>query len=294
MSITAFMRLVHLGRDLVGQVEKYRGVDLAHIPEADRMASAEASGWFDAAETLIKDSFGDDSRESKEWKALQNQLDEQGSREFARDIWDERQSLIRRFHKSMGLLTKFAALVDTPDPKHADRRANSMPDAKSVFVVHGRNEKVRRSMFQFLQALKLNPLEWDELIAASGKGAPSIPEVIEKGFDIAQAVVVLLTGDDEAKLRDDLLKPDDPEHEKNLTPQPRPNVLFEAGMALARHPERTILVQIGKSRPFSDISGLHVVRFDGTPEKREVLRKRLSTTGCLVSGGTDWLTAGEF
>jgi hypothetical protein len=38
-------------------------------------------------------------------------------------------------------------------------------------------------------------------------------------------------------------------------------VLFEAGLAMGRHPRKTVLVQVGKSKPFSDVDGRHMVRF---------------------------------
>lgn len=79
---------------------------------------------------------------------------------------------------------------------------------------------------------------------------------------MAQAVLVIFTGDDMAMLANSLQREDDPEYEKSLTPQARPNVLFEAGMAFGVHSERTILVQIGEVRPFSDIAGRHVIRLD--------------------------------
>ena len=44
-----------------------------------------------------------------------------------------------------------------------------------------------------------------------------------------QAAVALFTGDDMANLRPDLLK--EGEKPEELTPQPRPNVLLEAGIA---------------------------------------------------------------
>jgi predicted nucleotide-binding protein len=107
--------------------------------------------------------------------------------------------------------------------------------------------------------------------------------------------VVVLTGDDLARLRDELLEDHDPEHERSLTQQPRPNVLFEAGMAFGRHADRTIMVQIGPVRPFSDLAGKHVIHFQGTPEQRTELRERLRTAKCDVSeAGTDWLKAGNF
>ena len=76
------------------------------------------------------------------------------------------------------------------------------------------------------------------------------------------AVVVLLTADDEALLRRRFRKAKEPIHEINLTGQARANVLFEAGMALGRKPESTVLVQIGEVRPFSDIAGRHIVHLE--------------------------------
>jgi len=66
---------------------------------------------------------------------------------------------------------------------------------------------------------------------------------------------VLFTPDDEARQRDEFHTPHDEAYETELTPQARPNVLFEAGMAMGRDERRTILVQLGKVRPFSDIAG---------------------------------------
>jgi predicted nucleotide-binding protein len=54
-----------------------------------------------------------------------------------------------------------------------------------------------------------------------------------------------------------------------LYPQPRPNVLFEAGMAMAHFADRTVLVQVGQSRPFSDIAGVHYIKMDNTFAKRK-------------------------
>ncbi len=116
-----------------------------------------------------------------------------------------------------------------------------------------------------------------------------------KAFEIAKAVVVLMTGDDLAKLHPEFVSTNDPDYESELTPQPRANVLFEAGMALALHRDRTVPVTIGKVRPFSNIDGINLVRLDNTPETRNVLAGRLENAGCPVNrDGKDWLTMGNF
>ena len=82
-----------------------------------------------------------------------------------------------------------------------DIEANSKK-SRNVFVIHGRNEKARKALFQFLRAIDLAPLEWSQLIAETEKGSPYIGEILDKAFQTAQAVIVLMTGDDLAKLRD--------------------------------------------------------------------------------------------
>ena len=171
----------------------------------------------------------------------------------------------------------------------------SVQDPRAVFVVHGRNEHLRDAMFDFLRSIDLHPLEWSEAVKAVGKAAPYIGVILDKAFEMAQAVVVLLTPDDEARLREPYRSSHEPDYEVNLTPQARPNVLFEAGMALARHEDRTILVEIGQMRPFSDVAGRHTVRLDNTSRKRQDLAERLRTAGCPVNlNGRDWHDKGDF
>lgn len=181
----------------------------------------------------------------------------------------------------------------TPHGSEEDSMSStSGPDVKTVFVVHGRNRDARRAMFQFLRSLDLNPLEWSHALELTGEGAPYIGQVLDQAFDAAQAVVVLLTPDDIAYLRPEYGAPDDPEREPKG--QARPNVLFEAGMAFGRNPRRTILVELGDLRPFSDVAGRHVVRMDNSPEKRMELARRLGTAGCKVdTSGTDWMSEGD-
>jgi hypothetical protein len=72
-------------------------------------------------------------------------------------------------------------------------------------------------------------------------------------------------------------------------------VLFEAGMAMGRFPDRTIIVEIGDLRPMSDTTGRHVIRMDNSIANRQELANRLRTAGCNVELiGTDWHKSGDF
>ena len=181
-----------------------------------------------------------------------------------------------------------------PAPQ-ATQESRPSHGAREVFVVHGRNAAARDAMFQFLRSLDLHPLEWPEVVKRTGKGSPTNMEIVDAGFRDVQAIVVLFTPDDEARLRESLHGGTEPPHEAQATGQARPNVIFEAGMAMGKHPDRTILVELGPLRPFSDISGINVIRLDDSPEKRNALVERLATAACPISRiGNDWLSVGDF
>ncbi|MDO9440589.1 MAG: nucleotide-binding protein, partial [Beijerinckiaceae bacterium] len=83
--------------------------------------------------------------------------------------------------------------------------------------------------------------------------------------------------------------------EGKLQGQARPNVLFEAGLAMGRHAEKTVLVQIGKIKPFSDVAGRHIVKLSQSTSSRNDLANRLEKIGCSINKvGDDWMDAGYF
>ena len=127
----------------------------------------------------------------------------------------------------------------------------------------------------------------------TGEASPYVGQILDVAFSSAQAIVVLLTPDEIAYLRNEYwASPTDTD--RHAAPQARPNVLFEAGMAMGRDTRRTILVEFGSVRPFSDIAGRHLLRLDNTVERRNDLVVRLRNAGCDVdTAGTDWLTAGD-
>ncbi len=165
------------------------------------------------------------------------------------------------------------------------------PKEKTVFVAHGRNELMRLNLFSLLRAVDLHPLEWQQAINATRKAAPPTMEIIETALLAAQAMVILLTPDDEGRLRENFRKPDDPTYETELTGQARQNVTFEAGMAWAINSQRTILIEVGAVRPFSDLAGISFVKLNNSPERRHEFVQKLALAGCRIDiTGTDWLT----
>lgn len=215
---------------------------------------------------------------------------------------DEDWALIRGAeNRHPATLAATGSSTPTTAPPGASRKRGTRaartkrPTGNKVWVVYGRNERTRKSLFDFLRSIGLQPIEWNSALAATKKGSPHIAEVLDAGFGKAVATVVLFTPDDEAKLKDEFIKRSDPRVERKLTGQPRPNVLFEAGMAFGRHSEKTVIVQVGKIRPISDLSGRHVVHLTDSFDSRHQLIVKLRTVGCPIDDtGDDWHAAGSF
>lgn len=152
-------------------------------------------------------------------------------------------------------------------------------------------------MYQFLGALGLKPQEWGHAIrAASRKGGnPYVNEAVTKIMEQAQAIVVLLTPDDEAKLKEQFVGKHERQSEGKLRGQARPNVIFETGVAIGTHHRKTVMVQIGDVKPFTDIGGMHIPHFSGDEASRHDLVNRLTHLGCKIElPGDHWLRAGDF
>jgi hypothetical protein len=186
--------------------------------------------------------------------------------------------------------------AESPNPPSATHpKPLSTGDSRKVAVMHGRDELARSAVFAFLHKLGLDPLEWEDLVNLTNNPAPYNGEAVAAAFDVAQAVVVLLTPDDIGFCHPDLRGERDREDDRDPTGQARLNVVLEAGMALQSHPTRTIFVEIGHTREISDLAGRNAVRIDGSAAKLNSLASRLRLAGCPVRrDGDDWLDASAF
>jgi predicted nucleotide-binding protein len=74
------------------------------------------------------------------------------------------------------------------------------------------------------------------------------------------------------------------------------NVIFEAGIALGAHPEKTLLIEVGDVRRISDIAGMHIPRLTNDAASRKELAERLRKKLKLKvnTTGDYWLTVGKF
>jgi predicted nucleotide-binding protein len=219
-------------------------------------------------------------------------------------------------------IQKYATAQDLQDlrgvPHHVPVSANAVPDAgpptrvatrrsrsgrtpktkeNTVFVVHGRDNKLRDSMYELLGALGLKALEWGHAIrAARGKGGnPYVNDAVTKVMEQAQAIVALLSPDDEVKLKPQFLTRHDPPIERKLSGQARPNVIFETRIAIGTHHRKTLIVVAGQVKSFTDIGGMHILRLTNSADSRHNFLERLEQLGCTVDRvGDHWLRVGDF
>jgi predicted nucleotide-binding protein len=167
--------------------------------------------------------------------------------------------------------------------------ASSAKDAAAVMVVHGQDAAAATALFDWLRAIGLRPREWGQLVALTGSGSPFIGDILDEAFREAQAVVALFTPDERVALREELTG-----RASEWRLQARPNVMFEAGMAFAAQPDRTVLVVLSDQELPSDLSGRHFVRLGNAQALRE-LAQRLETAGCHVDiTGDQWLDESRF
>ena len=180
-------------------------------------------------------------------------------------------------------------------PAKKAKAAKKRTKDNTVFVVHGRDGALRQSMFDFLRALNLHPLEWDHAIDEARQGNPYVGDVLDIVMEKAEAIVVLFTPDDLAHLKEQFVKSGERTTESKAQGQARPNVLFEAGLALGAHPKKTIMVQVGKVKSFSDIGGRHMVRLTNDQASRNSFANRLAQKCPAVNRiGNDWMHVGKF
>jgi predicted nucleotide-binding protein len=172
-----------------------------------------------------------------------------------------------------------------------------MPDTKKIFVIHGRNLDAVNALAYFLRSLGLIPIDIDQLAGEEG-GTASLSQIVRAGLKQAHGIIALFTPDELAFLDPQLSGSHDSSTDLRRW-QARPNVMFEAGMAFAIAPQRTILLTLSTEVSlFSDVGGMHILQLANSLEARNKLRKKLIGIGCDIDQTTDsWKlveTAGDF
>jgi predicted nucleotide-binding protein len=189
-----------------------------------------------------------------------------------------------------GVPTPVAEPAFIPDERTVMPTDQTDDKHKKVMVIYGHDVAANTALLDCLRAMGLQPQEWGQLIQQSQVGSPYIGAVLDEAFKSVQAVVAFFTPDEHVLTRARFEAGDD-----RWRLQARPNVMIEAGMALATHPRETILLVLGEQELPSDLSGRLFIRLDSTGIPLKLLSERLKTAGCAVDlSGTDWLNPDRF
>jgi len=256
----------------------------------------ETERWHALTRDALREAYADDGAAAEEfYSAATGGIFAQWGQSEGEEFGNRRRATDRGIRTLTSLKDRLEFAEEASDAAEQTER-RSTKDPRRVMVVHGRNAAAQRAIFMFLRALRLAPIEWEEAIAATGTASPHNLTAVRAAMDVAQAVIVVLTAEDQAGLLPELA--DEGSAEVLLEGQPRQNVMLEAGMAMGIDPTHTILVQIGRIRGASDFDGLNSVRLTNDPKTRAALRTRLTNADCaVVDSGTDWLdptAAGDF
>ncbi len=159
-----------------------------------------------------------------------------------------------------------------------------------------------------MRKIGLRPVDSQNLFLG---GASDPYQALRATINATCAILIVLTGDDEARLRQrwcylgnreqELLRqrfyaPDDNEEDELcLSPQPCLNVLFESGVALATRPKKTILVKRRSLKISSIFADRPCVELGDIYNPRRILIDILQRFGCAVDlSSNEWLNVGDF
>jgi hypothetical protein len=152
---------------------------------------------------------------------------------------------------------------------------------------------MRDELIKFLKGLGLDSIIWGQARALAvqvhGNASPTIEQIIDAGMGACQVIVVLMTPDEWVIVKPEYAESED---EKTKSEQGRPNVVYEAGLARGKYPDRTVIVEAGASRIFSDLHGVHRINLRLKSGKNE-LKLTLGQL-CDVNEAPNWERVGDF
>ena len=159
---------------------------------------------------------------------------------------------------------------------------NEPSNRKKIFIIQGRNSPANKKMRTFIHDISLEPMDFSEARGYTGKPSPSVPEIIDAAFSNAQALIVFMTPDDIGFLDEKYRSSTDPDEETEPRHRCRQNVVFEAGMAMGRDPNRVVFVDLGNVKKWSDLI-THYVRISEEGKWKADLINRLKDAGCKIN-----------
>ena len=238
--------------------------------------SAEFIKWESAVRYLLKDAFGDDSKELKEFEDTRyhpfsavmgdTEGNERRSHESFNEGLDRATALLGAYAARLEYLESKGSLAESPR-RGAD--GGESTESRKVFIVHGRDSGTVAEVKNVVSALKLDPV-------ILGEQPDRGRTIIEKFEDYAEVpyAIVLFTPDDAGGLADDTEHP---------MPRARQNVVLELGFFLGRLGRDKVCVLVKDKVEFpSDYQGVVYEPMDEDGGWRLRLVKELEAAGMDV------------
>lgn len=150
--------------------------------------------------------------------------------------------------------------------------SKSVNNNTNIFIVHGHNLAVQQSVARTIEKLGLNPI----ILSEQPNAGNTIIEKFEANSDVGFAVI-LLTDDDEGKLKTDI----------DLKSRARQNVILELGYFIGRLGRKRVLplYSEGVELP-SDIHGLLFIPIDKADTWKFALVRELKEVGYNVDANS--------
>ena len=139
-----------------------------------------------------------------------------------------------------------------------------------IFIIHGHDMASLSELKVVLYKIGASPVTFDDI---PKQGSPTIIEILEKHIPNFDAVIALLTPDDEGRKRGD----------DALEPRARQNVLVEAGYGLISQRQKSLIIALGDVSNPTDFNGIHMIPAPKwSPEIGMKVARRLQDMGLRV------------
>ena len=173
-----------------------------------------------------------------------------------------REEIDREQRSSTGVKVSLAAIqaaVAAPNP------------SRQIFIVHGRDGEMREAVARFVTEIGFEPI----ILHEQPNGGKTVIEKFETHSGPAGFAVVLLSGDDEGRLKGTT----------DLRPRARQNVILELGYFVGRLKRSHVCaLKRGDVEDPSDIVGVVFEPFDEAGAWRQIIARELQAAGYEV----DW------
>lgn len=243
----------------------------AALPEVQRNG-AEHEAWKAKVDAVMAAGLGQDSATLKKFRSLRYHVGVYSGAPGEKDR--DRAYFAAQVVRAAGLIDAAVYELDLrspigqPPPAGTGASATNAP----IFVVHGRDDARKYELVRLLD--RTTDREAIVLHEQASRGA-TLLEKLERHAQAASFAVVLLTGDDEGRLRDDSAP---------LRARGRQNVILELGvfLGLLGRSNVAVLIDPDVDRP-SDLDGLVYIPLDPGGGWKLLLLKELEASGINVN-----------